>query len=107
MKGMIALVSVVVITVVAGIVFIGGLVFVGPNESLVIISNYGEPKPAEKVLGVLENVEHGMIRPRCIGRENNLTDVFGPTHISLQHHMPIVLLLSAAACLLLNRMLPV
>ena len=50
MKGMIALVSVVVITVVAGIVFIGGLVFVGPNESLVIISNYGEPKPAEKVL---------------------------------------------------------
>ena len=58
MKGMIALVSVVVITVVAGIVFIGGLVFVGPNESLVIISNYGEPKPAEKVLLIRAKLEY-------------------------------------------------
>ena len=38
-------------------------------------------QPAEKVLGILENVEHGMIRPRCIGWENNFTDVFGPTHV--------------------------
>lgn len=45
-----ALTITAVLLFVSSLFFFSGLVFVGPDESLVIISNYGEPKPAEKVL---------------------------------------------------------
>tara|TARA_Y100000589_G_C27179305_1_gene640087 strand:- start:855 stop:2384 length:1530 start_codon:yes stop_codon:yes gene_type:complete len=50
MKATVICLSLIVCIVIGGLTFFAGLVFVGPNESLVIIGNYGDPKPAEKVL---------------------------------------------------------